>query len=72
LLLDLVLPYQGDYVVQVDAPDTVQVDINGDLIPDTVPLSLFGPATENALRIGDYSLHLYSINASYDRSYAND
>ncbi len=60
-LHDVILPLEGDYVIQVDAPETIQFDITGDGINETVPLIAFGEATELDLRIGDYSLHVYKI-----------
>jgi hypothetical protein len=59
LLLDIELPSDGTYVVQVDAPDTVFIDSDGDGFRDD-PTSL----EENglgALRTGDYELLLYSL-----------
>jgi hypothetical protein len=60
LLLDVELPRDGTYVVQVDAPDTVFLDSDGDGFSDD-PLSL----EENglgALRTGDYELLLYGFS----------
>jgi hypothetical protein len=59
LLLDVELPSDGTYIVQVDAPDTAFIDSDGDGFRDD-PISL----EENGigeLRTGDYELLLYSI-----------
>jgi hypothetical protein len=59
LLLDVELPSDGTYVLQVDAPDTVFIDSDGDGLRDD-PISL----EENGigeLRTGDYELFFYSL-----------
>lgn len=66
-LHDLVLEEKGLYAIEVDAPETVQFDVTGDGIDDTVPLIDFGADTELDLRIGDYSLNLYTIRSSASR-----
>jgi hypothetical protein len=60
LLLDVELPSDGTYVVQVDAPDTAFIDSDGDGFRDD-PISL----EENGigeLRTGDYELFFYSLS----------
>jgi hypothetical protein len=59
LLLDIELPSDGAYVVQIDAPDTVSIDSDGDGFRDD-PASLTELGLD-ALRTGDYELLLYSI-----------
>jgi hypothetical protein len=60
LLLDVELPSDGTYVVQVDAPDIAFIDSDGDGFRDD-PISL----EENGigeLRTGDYELLFYSLS----------
>jgi hypothetical protein len=59
LLLDIELPSDGTYVVQVDAPDTAFIDSDGDGFRDD-PISLEESGL-GALRTGDYELLLYSL-----------
>ncbi|TDF34886.1 hypothetical protein EYS14_21110 [Alteromonadaceae bacterium M269] len=66
-LHDLVLEEKGIYAIEVDAPETVQFDIDGDGIDDTVPLIDFGADTELDLRIGDYSLNVYTVTSREKR-----
>ena len=60
-LLDAEINSTGVYVIEIDAPDTVQTDIDGDGIDDTVDFSLFGEETELALRRGKYTLNAYQV-----------
>ncbi len=62
-LIDVTLPADGTYVLQMDAPDSVQFDINGDGIPETVPLALFGDATVQAIRLGQYITNAYIVES---------
>ena len=62
-LIDVTLPNSGTYVLQADAPATVQFDITGDGIPDTVPLALFGEATVQDIRLGQYILNAYIVES---------
>lgn len=62
-LLDVTLPENGTYVLQADAPATVQFDITGDGVPDTVPLALFGEETERDIRLGQYILNAYIVES---------
>jgi hypothetical protein len=62
-LIDVTLPKSGTYVLQADAPATVQFDITGDGIPETVPLALFGEATELDIRLGQYILNAYIVES---------
>jgi hypothetical protein len=59
VLLDIELPSSGTYVVQIDAPDTVFIDSDGDGFGDD-PISLEESGL-GALRTGDYELLLYSF-----------
>jgi len=62
-LIDVTLPVNGTYVLQADAPATVQFDITGDGIPETVPLALFGEETELDIRLGQYILNAYIVES---------
>lgn len=62
-LIDVTLPQDGTYVLQADAPATVQFDITGDGIPETVPLDLFGEATVQDIRLGQYILNAYIVES---------
>ena len=61
-LIDVILPESGTYVLQFDAPDTVQFDITGDGIPETVELALFGDATVQDIRLGQYIVNAYIVD----------
>jgi hypothetical protein len=59
LLLDIELPVDGTFVLEVDAPDTAFIDSDGDgAVDDPISLEANGLG---ALRTGDYELWLYSI-----------
>ena len=62
-LIDVTLPESGTYVLQADAPATVQFDVTGDGIPDTVPLAAFGEETELDIRLGQYILNAYIVES---------
>lgn len=62
-LIDVTLPESGTYVLQADAPATVQFDITGDGVPETVPLDLFGEATVLDIRLGQYILNAYIVES---------
>jgi len=62
-LIDVTLPVNGTYVLQADAPASVQFDITGDGIPETVPLALFGEETELDIRLGQYILNAYIVES---------
>jgi len=62
-MIDVVLPENGTYVLQADAPAEVQFDIDGDGVNDSVPLSLFGEETENDIRLGQYILNAYIVES---------
>jgi hypothetical protein len=59
LLLDIELPSDGTYVVQVDAPDAAFIDSDADGFRDD-PISLEESGV-GALRAGDYGLLMYSL-----------
>ena len=50
-------------MLQADAPPTVQFDVTGDGIPDTVPLAAFGEATELDIRLGQYIVNAYIVES---------
>ncbi|UTW56518.1 hypothetical protein [Kordiimonas sp. SCSIO 12610] len=57
LILDLQLPERGQYMIEVEAPDTVFLDFDGDgIFSDPFPLDASG---NGALRTGDYELLMY-------------
>ena len=60
LLLDVVLPVDGRYVVEVLAPDTVHIDSDGDGFDDD-PVSL-DQSGLGEFRRGDYELLMYSLD----------
>lgn len=62
-LLDAVLPEDGTYVLQAEAPADVFFDVTGDGIPELVPLALFGDDTVQALRLGQYILNVYIVES---------
>lgn len=62
-MIDVVLPANGNYVLEMEAPANVFFDINGDGIPEEIPLALFGPETENALRLGQYITNAYIVES---------
>lgn len=59
LLLDIELPADATYVVEVDAPDAAYIDSDGDGVADAA-ISLEANGL-GALRTGDYELLLYSV-----------
>lgn len=58
-IFDAVLPANGVYRVQIAAPDSIDLDIDGDGIPDTVPLSLVGGAD---LLAGNYKVLMFTCD----------
>lgn len=62
-MLDVVLPRKGTYILQAEAPANVFFDLTGDGVPESVPLALFGPATETAIRTGQYILNTYIVES---------
>jgi hypothetical protein len=59
LLLDVELPSDGSYVLQIDAPDITYIDSDGDGFRDD-PISLEESGL-GALRAGNYELLMYSL-----------
>ena len=62
-MIDVVLPEKGTYVLQAEAPADIFFDVTGDGVPEVVPLSLFGPATELDIRLGQYILNAYIVES---------
>lgn len=62
-MLDVILPENGTYVLQAEAPADVFFDVTGDGIPELVPLALFGDDTVQALRLGQYILNVYVVES---------
>ena len=62
-LLDAVLPEDGTYVLQAEAPNDIYLgdDINGN--PIIVPLSIFGLTDEMEYRTGQYILNAYIVES---------
>lgn len=64
LIFDQELPESGVYVVEVDAPNIVFIDLDGDGVPDPFPLDETG---NGSLRTGDYELAIYSVDGKMGR-----
>ncbi len=60
-LLDAVLPENGTYVLEAESPPDVFFDIDGDGVPESVPLAIFGPDVEADIRLGQYILNAYIV-----------
>ena len=56
-MLDVTLPEDGAYVLQMDAP--ADVFLSG----QAIPLAAFGSATESALRVGQYITNVYIVES---------
>ena len=66
-LLDAVLPVDGTYVLEMDAPPDVFLGFDGLGNPIIVPLALFGPATEFDFRVGQYITNAYIVESKNGR-----
>ena len=64
LIFDQELPESGVYVVEIDAPNIVYIDLNGDGVPDPFPLEETG---NGSLRAGDYEIAIYSVDGKMGR-----
>ena len=64
LIFDQELPETGIYVIEVDAPNIVYIDLNGDGVLDEFPLDETG---NGSLRAGDYELAVYSVDGKLGR-----
>lgn len=63
-MLDVTLPADGTYVLQAEGPPDVFLgNLDADGNPVTIPLALFGAATELAVRTGQYILTAYIVES---------
>ncbi len=69
LIFDAPLPANGDYVITVEAPNFVFIDLDGDGVLDPFPLDETG---NGAFRNGDYELHLYMCNKKLGKKDLDD
>lgn len=64
LIFDQELPATGVYVLEVDAPNIVYIDTDGDGVLDEFPLDETG---NGDLRYGDYELAIYTVDGKLGR-----
>lgn len=62
-LLDAVLPQNGTYVLQAEAPNEIFLGLDGAGDPIIVPLSAFGFTEELEYRTGQYILNAYIVES---------